>query len=164
MFEIINVFKEVYLLLNIMKYVIYKITCKCGLNYIGSTTNFNNRIINHKCVCYNTNSNKKYDYKIYNHIRNCCNWNDLNIQTIFSFEGDKLTKQKVEKYFIDKFDSIDNGLNSKNTQNGLSDYEYKKLHNSCKCGGHYINKNKQRHLNTKKHINYLNNQAGVSQF
>ena len=142
-------------------FIIYKITCKCGLNYIGSTTNFYRRMIEHKSKCFNQNSDQYNCFK-YQHIRSCCEWNDLRIVDIFKFEGDNLIRQKVEKYFIEKFDTVNNGLNSMSTYGGLNIDDYhKKWRDSdisiyhCLCGKNIMNRGRWSHFKTKHHIKFL---------
>lgn len=90
--------------------IIYRITCKCGMKYIGSTENIKSRIAQHKHKCYN-NKNDRYHIKLYQHIRNCCNWDELYIQEIFRGNYTKEQQRKVETYFQKKFNTINNGLN-----------------------------------------------------
>jgi len=69
-----------------MDYYIYKIACKdqsITEVYVGSTKNLKNRIIAHKSAC--NNNNKKYNYKLYNFIRDNGsweNWEFIIIETI----------------------------------------------------------------------------------
>tara|TARA_R110002074_G_scaffold317463_1_gene487919 strand:- start:248 stop:799 length:552 start_codon:yes stop_codon:yes gene_type:complete len=49
--------------------------------YVGSTYDLKNRLRQHKSDCYNTES-KKYNYKLYKHIRETCNWADVNVEVL----------------------------------------------------------------------------------
>jgi hypothetical protein len=63
-----------------MEYTFYKLSIadKC---YIGSTTNFDNRMKNHKNRCNNEN-NKKNNYKVYQYIRDNGNWENVKVMII----------------------------------------------------------------------------------
>ena len=84
----------------------YKIVCN-DLNikdcYVGHTTNFVKRRWQHKSDCKNTNG-KKYDYKIYQFLRdngNWENWNMILIDTLScenSFDALRKEREFVEKY------------------------------------------------------------------
>lgn len=52
---------------NYQNTVIYKISC-AGQDYVGHTTNYRKRCINHKSDCTNE-KNKNYNYPLYKHIR-----------------------------------------------------------------------------------------------
>jgi len=103
-------------------YFIYRITCKCGLIYIGSTKNYGKRMGSHKNRCYNKNQ-RIYNIKVYNHIRECCSFHDCNIMKIFKYRGDKFTKAKVENYFIKKFNSVECGLNDRYAYTDKKEYD-----------------------------------------
>ena len=90
--------------------VIYRITCKCRKVYIGSTGNYENRIHEHKSSCYNEKG-KNYNLKIYKHIRNCCEWNELKFERLRHIFTDN--PYKVEGYFIKLHNSFRNGLNDR---------------------------------------------------
>ena len=89
--------------------VIYRITCKCRKIYIGSTGNYERRKREHKSDCYNENS-CGYNMKIYKHIRDCCEWNEIIFERLRHIFTDN--PKKVEGYFIKLHNSFRNGLNS----------------------------------------------------
>ena len=63
-------------IINYSNTIIYKIVCNdltIEEKYVGSTTNFRQRKSCHKSTCNNENS-KKYNYKIYQFIRNNGGW------------------------------------------------------------------------------------------
>jgi len=114
-----------------MKFIltIYKFDIN-GMIYIGSTWDFDTRIIHHKNYCYNENSDV-YNYKIYKYIReNNIDWNDITIEYIYTHEldeKDNLLKRQIEQKYIDEFDSINNGLNTINAY--ITDEQKKEYHN-----------------------------------
>ena len=80
-------------------YYFYKI---CSLDneyiYIGSTTNFKNRMITHKSNCYNKKS-QKYNFKLYSTIREKGGIENFLFDIIKSIETDDKTnvlKQEQE--------------------------------------------------------------------
>ncbi len=89
-------------------FYIYKIQ---NCNYIGSTTDLIKREKKH-----NTNKDCKYssayNCKLYKYVRK----NNIKIKLIPVFEYNnncsKKIKLLVEQYYIDKYDSINNGLNT----------------------------------------------------
>jgi len=101
-----------------MKFIltIYKFHIN-GLNYIGSSWDYDNRKIYHKRDCYNENSSKYY-YEIYKYIRdNNIDWDDITIEDIYNKELDEknnLLRRQTEQKYIDEFDSKNNGLNTIN--------------------------------------------------
>jgi len=68
------------------KIVIYKIQheSKDELLYVGSTTHFRNRKVQHKEKCYNTN-NKIYNNKLYTTIRQNGGWDAFNMVIVKEF-------------------------------------------------------------------------------
>ena len=78
--------------------------------YIGSTQNLEKRIEWHRQDCFNKNSSG-YNTKIYKFIKeNNINFNEIEFEMICEATENVL---KTEAYFIKKFDSIKNGLNTK---------------------------------------------------
>lgn len=90
------------------KIIIYKIK---GVNYIGSTKcNLNRRRLNHKSMCWNK-KNKQYNFPLYQELRQR-NMKDIQLEILLiCFVGSK-AKSIIEQYYIDKFDSIKNGINN----------------------------------------------------
>ena len=118
---------------------VYKIQHKTNpsLIYIGSTDNFEKRVINHKTDCYNKNCHE-YNLKKYKIIRDCGGFDAFDIQIIdVLITEDKLVRRQLEQYYMDKF----NSLESMNSQNAFTDREeYHRL---------YIEKNRTE-INAKK--------------
>ena len=92
-----------------MGFIIYKME---SCNYVGSTERgLNHRLLSHRKHCrYSTDT--RHNLKIYKHIRE----NSLSIKLIPLFTYNKQCSFKiqrlVEQYYIDKHDSIENGLNT----------------------------------------------------
>ena len=86
------------------KAIIYRLVCKdlsitdC---YVGSTTNFKHRKICHKSSCTNLND-KKYNFKIYEFIRDNGGWNNWDLIMVEEFPCDnKLQLHKREREVIE---------------------------------------------------------------
>ena len=104
---------------SLNKVIIYKIK---GVNYIGSTKcNLNRRRLNHKSMCWNKKG-RQYNYSLYQELRRR---NMKNIQLeilVICFIGSK-AKSRIEQYYIDKFDSIKNGLNNVRAYTNKKEYD-----------------------------------------
>ena len=87
-----------------MVFYIYKLK---GVNYIGSTNNLVERQRIHEKRCYIDKKN----LKLYNHLRD----NNIKIEVIllavYNRKCSNKIKKLVEQYWINKYDSIKNGLN-----------------------------------------------------
>jgi len=87
-----------------MVFYIYKLK---GVNYIGSTNNLVDRQRIHNKRCYKD----KKDLKLYNHLRA----NNIKIEIIllavYNRKCSNKIKKLVEQYWINKYDSNNNGLN-----------------------------------------------------
>jgi hypothetical protein len=116
--------------------VIYKL---CHLNdldneniYIGSTTNFKNRKHDHKVACNNKNG-KRYNFKVYQFIRDNGGWNEWQMIPIESFScNNKIELEIRERYHIELLKSK---LNCKIPTRNRKEY---------------YNDNKEQILNDKK--------------
>jgi len=159
-------------------YDIYRITCKCGLNYIGSTNNFKQRMIDHKKNYYNENRDN-YNNKVYKHIRSCCKFTDCYSSVIFTGYGCYKIATETETKYQYEYDSVNNGLNTyyarrsgkqryqdnkqKIIEKNKEYYEnHKKQINEkkkekfiCECGGSYTRSHKAEHEKTKKHQEFI---------
>jgi hypothetical protein len=128
------------------EYTIYLIICKCGTKYVGSTCNLKKRISNHKSCLHRGKQNK-----LYNHIRDCCYWEELFIGGIASMLNHTgYGRKSDEERYILYYNTIEEGLNSINT---MPYNKTKKFH--CPCGGQYRNDNKSHHEKTQKHIGFI---------
>ena len=121
-----------------MTFYIYKIK---GINYIGSTNDIKKRTQLHKSNCYNENR-KDYNLLVYHYIREKEIDIELEILGVYKKECSKRIKLLVEQFYINKYDSVNNGLNSYNAFTNKK--KYMKI---------YYEKNKKR-INEKKNKNY----------
>ena len=85
--------------------VIYHFVCqdtKIKCEYVGSTTNFNQRKGDHKKIC-NNESAGHHHYKIYQTIREHGGWNNWDMKPLEEFPCENKTQQVIrEQYWIDK--------------------------------------------------------------
>ena len=113
-----------------------------GVNYIGSTKQkLNRRQGKHKSDCFNVNSNT-YDLPLYKHIRtnNMC-VKLIPIKVLF------LTKKSgrmVEQYYIDKYNSVKQGLNTVNALVDKQDYKKRQYLSNVKS-----NRKRRQKINAK---------------
>jgi len=122
-------------------------------NYIGSTIDIKKRFRDHKYNCYNKNS-VQYYYKVYKHIRANSLTIKPKIYATYKVNGTKEFNQKmkrlVEQFYIDKYDTINNGLNTI------------KAFANAKDNKEQINENKRKYyLNNKDEINKLRRNGKV---
>ena len=113
-----------------MVFYVYKMK---NLNYVGSTNKIKHRTIQHKHSCYNKNS-KYYNHLVYHYIRE----KKLNIEleVLFCYKkkcSDKIQKL-VEQFYINKYDSVNNGFNMINAFTNNKKYlkEYRKKNKTRK--------------------------------
>jgi len=110
-----------------MFFVFYKITHKNfpNLIYIGSTENFHLRKTTHKNRFYDK-TKSVYNLKLYTFIReNNIDFNELEFQILSQFNmKSKSHALKHERYWMEKYDSIKNGLNERIPYNPSSKQDY----------------------------------------
>ena len=84
--------------IDFSKTVIYKIQHieKPELLYVGSTTNFTQRKNKHKSSCYNDNSHK-YNYKLYQTIRDNGGWDAFNMVILKPFPCQNFNEARTEE-------------------------------------------------------------------
>jgi hypothetical protein len=101
-----------------------------GCNYIGSTLDLNDRRANHIRHCFNPN-HKSYNIKLYKFIRD----NNIEIKLISIFRRNENFSYRcmlfVEQLYIEKYNSINNGLNMRNAYTNQKKYgkEYRLKNN-----------------------------------
>ena len=105
-----------------MVFYVYKIK---DVNYIGSTNDIKNRTREHNFNSYNENS-KNYNYLIYKYIREKQIEIKLEILGVYKKKCSKRIKLLVEQFYINKYNSINNGLNSRNAFTNIK--KYKKIY------------------------------------
>lgn len=145
-----------------MKYIMYKISIKDYI-YIGSTKDFKQRKIRHKCEC------KKSELKVYNIIRENGGWENCEIIPIEEFECDGMIQSRIrEEYWRREYNANMNSKQSHTTQEERIHHkiEHMKIYreinkdkirekHNCICGGSYSQSSKAIHQKTKKHLEYL---------
>jgi len=158
--------------INYSKTIIYKIVCN-DLNvmdcYVGHTTNFSRRKIEHK-----SRYHQNIKFKIYETIRAHGGWENWTMVMICECNcKNKLEACKVEREWYEKLNANLNELNpyvnikenevqyysnyyKENKQkNKLKIQEYQNTKCNCKCGGKYTLANKARHMRSKTHLTSL---------
>ena len=144
-------------------FVIYKFLVKDKI-YIGSTYNFNRRIYEHK---YKLNLN--YSYALYQYMIECkLTFDNIKIEIIYTSHPlktkDVLIQRLIEQHFINLYDSVNNGLNTRDAYVSISvykqrqrkaQYEINRSKMECECGTIHRYNNKIRHLRSAKHKEYV---------
>jgi len=144
-----------------------------GINYVGSTNNIKGRTKCHKSSCYNKNS-KKYNLLVYQYIREKEMKIELEILFCYKKNCSKKITFLIEQFYINKFNSFNNGFNSRNAflskkKRKKYNEEYKEIRkkkyeknkniisqknkikiNCCRCGSLVRKDCLKRHQKTKK--------------
>jgi len=167
-------------IIDYSKTIIYKIVCNdLNINdvYVGHTTNFTKRKTQHKSNCNNIN-NKKYNYKIYQTIRENGNFDNWSMIEIEKYPCNDLNEACArERYYYELLNSKLNMVCPYRVDKKEINKEYYKInidkikkyretnkekikqHASkiciCTCGCEYTNHHKARHEKTQKHINFM---------
>ena len=152
--------------------------------YIGSTTDFYNRKSNHKSKC-NSENDKNYNSNIYKCIRangGWDNWSMIEIEKFpckYSLEArarerywceqlnatlnsnkpyitDNEIKECKEEYNKKYYQSNKNYFNEYNAEYRLINKDKIYQKQDCFCGSKFIYSNKQRHLKSNKHLDFIN--------
>ena len=143
-------------MVNYKNSTIYKIVCKdldikdC---YVGSTTNFNRRKLEHKRK-YNNSNDKKYNYKVYKFIRDHGNFDNFDIIEVERYCAiDKNDLHARERYWLEKLKA---NLNCKIPNRSKKEYmkEYEKTDKRMQHKKEY---NKE-YNKTDKQIKYIKKQ------
>jgi hypothetical protein len=169
------------------KIVIYKIQHKelDELLYVGSTTHFRNRKVNHKSRCYDANG-RAYNYKLYSTIRDNGGWDAFNMVIIKEFPCNSIQEARTEEdRIMREMRSSLNMCRAYQTTEERRDYlkkheqkdkiketrkHYRELNKNilnqkagkkiiCECGCVIRKDSIARHKHTKKHQEYLNQQT-----
>lgn len=149
-----------------MIYTIYKISI-AGEDYIGSTKDLKQRKADHKKNCNNENLHNS-NYKIYQYIRANGGWDSCQITAIEEFDCE--TKQQAcirEEHWRREYKSLLNMRKASETEEEQKDRnkqyymkKYEKIKNeittNCECGGFHKPSTKARHLRTKLHQKFIN--------
>jgi len=162
-----------------MSCVIYKIVHKLDTEekdiYIGSTNDFNRRIISHKTCCYNEKRPYSYKYKLYTHIRYNGGFDNFEFKVVSTCDIEN--RKTIEQHYIDtlkptlnKYNACGRDIEKKKEYQKKYDKKYykdnkekivkrKKEKYTCECGSVFIIGNKSHHIKTKKHKDYINSKV-----
>jgi len=151
------------------KGLIYKIVCldpEITDCYVGSTLNFKQRKAHHKNKCNNPND-KSYNYNVYKFIREHGGWENFQMLQIEEYPCNTKHELALQERF--HFENLKATLNSCVPSRPKSEFnvayyqknrakitEWKKQKHTCECGSSFTNVGKSRHLKTKTHQAYLN--------
>ena len=135
------------MILDKMRYVIYKIVCDGVPEYIyvGSTTNFVNRKYQHKSICNNINS-KNYNHKLYQIIRENSGWQNWRMVIINECE-EGITKRQaemVEEEFRVKLNANMNEKKCFRTEEEKKEYRVKNKEAINQQQKEYAERNKEK--------------------
>ena len=136
--------------------VIYKITCNdenIKDVYVGSTTNFKTRKINHKSNC-NNEKRAGYNCKVYKFIRNNNGWDNFSMTLIENFPcNNSLEAHERERYHYDILNCTLNTAIPNRTRKEYAKENKDKIKENKK---EYYKENKEYILETKKLYNQKN--------
>lgn len=140
-------------MVNYNNALIYKLCCK-DTNikevYIGSTTNFTRRKHNHKSSCINE-KDKKYNNKKYEFIRNNGGWENWQMILIEKVScNDKLELHKIERDYIEKFNSFLNCYSPIKKKEYNKEYREKNREELLKKKKEYREKNREKIIIKRK--------------
>ena len=133
--------------------------------YIGSTCNYKRRHYEHIYIC-NKETNKNYNDKVYQYIRENGNWENFEIIVLEECEKDKL--KRLEQSYMDVYKPTLNCYNAngmKLTKKEADKISYEKRKErinkknyqkfDCECGGKYTQHHRARHFKSKKHQAFI---------
>ncbi len=156
---------------------IYLISCKNSTHkgcYIGQTGRLKRRSLEHKHNC-NNELSKAHHRPIYQYIRSHGGWDNFEMKKIHSIEGTQIDIDKLEKFYIKKYKSLNIQIPTRTRQEYVEDnrekilliqknYYYthhdvllkkKKEVINCLCGATYTRTHRARHMATDRHFNNL---------
>jgi hypothetical protein len=149
------------------KSIIYKLCCKDPTItdiYVGSTVNKNRRNQLHKHYCNNIND-KKYNFYVYEFIRNHGNWDNWQFVVVENFPCEnKIQLQTRERYWLETLNAT---LNKVIPTRTIKEYyktnceeilKKQKEKINCECGCIASKNYIARHRKSKKHLKLLNSQ------
>lgn len=138
------------------------------LKYLGSTVDRLDRLRKHEGFCNNINLVDSYYRKIYKYIRENSGFNNWIMVIIEEYpcnegndELNDLKLRKREQYWINFYDSINNGLNEKNAYRSEEDLKnYQDNYNNSEKGKERLNKYKNSDKGKETKQKYKNSEAG----
>lgn len=172
-------------MVNYQNGMIYKIAHRYSpFVYIGSTTNFNRRKQEHKCICNNEKS-KAYNLKVYQTIRELGGWNNFEMVLVAKCPCDDKKELHAKEFEYQQL--FDVNMNTLNASSGIDphDPEYKKKYREknhkkiverdkeyyeknreeikkkqkqkieCECGCFVTRWNISRHRKSPRHLNIM---------
>lgn len=151
-------------------YVIRPIDWSVKLLYVGSTTDFIRRKWQHKHKCHNP-AIREYNYKLYKLIRENGGWSNFTMEIIEVFPCNNVVECEMREREI--YHCLRANMNSRVprlTEEEIKNYsaianakrkKYPKT--ECPCGGCYLYQNKNVHLASQKHQNYVKDCSPSSQ-
>jgi hypothetical protein len=133
-----------------MKYIMYKITINDYI-YIGSTRDFNQRKITHKCAC------KTKELKVYQMIREAGGWDKCEMIPIEEYDCEENLQARIrEEHWRREYDANLNTVKAYRTEQER--ISQKRNKHTCECGGKYTHTHIRTHERSKKHLAYLEKQ------
>jgi predicted GIY-YIG superfamily endonuclease len=176
--------------IDYQKTLIYKIVCN-DLNvkdlYVGHTTDFIRRKVEHKSRCNNINK-KESNFKIYSTIRENGGWENWVMIEVEKFPCNDAKEARMrERYWFEYFNASLNAIypkrsikewhvdNKEEQKIKSKDYHKKYLEQNhqkikekqnekfaCECGGSFSYGNKNIHIKRKKHLNYFEQKQNLT--
>jgi len=137
-----------------MVFYIYKIK---DINYIGSTNDIKKRTIEHKNNCYNENC-KNHNLLVYKHIREKNIKIELEILGVYKRKCNNKIKLLVEQFYINKYNSINDGLNTYNAFTNRKKYVKKHYQENKEDFKKYREENKEYYKEYNKKYYEDNNE------
>lgn len=137
-----------------MSCVIYNIRHEGKVIYVGSTTNFKRRIIEHKYAC-----KRRYNENVYKFI-NRVGWDNVEFNIVAYCHYDNRYKMEGYFYNLDKDTCLNKEIPGRDMKKYLQDYriinkekiqKYNQERVLCLCGKIYTQYNKYHHYKTKFH-------------
>jgi hypothetical protein len=144
-------------------YVFYKFVCNdeaIECCYVGSTANFNDRKRGHYNMCNNPND-KRYNYKIYETIRENGGWENWKMVIIGEEKEISLTQSRIlEQKYIDELKTNLNMIRAYRTKEDVAECnkkKYEKKKEIYKANARvYYNANKEKQNAKKKEYREAN--------
>lgn len=83
------------------------------------------------------------------------NWNDIKFEELFKFDnnGDKILQRRIFRYFIDKYDSFNNGLNDQLPNPNT--IEQRRINKNKKAAAYENNRYHTDEQFKRRHNNYM---------
>ena len=149
--------------------VIYKIVCN-DLSitdfYIGRTTEFTKRKCQHKGAC-NRLTDPRHNYHVYKFIRENGDWSNWSMVEIETYPCSDSNESKArERYLYEHLKpSLNTQMSFRLPKESKQNYYNRNKENiliknnerfKCICGSSFSHCNKQQHLRSNKHQDYIN--------